>query len=242
MFSTKHIVFLLLAVAFIVIVLGLTKKKNIEFAIKWFLVIGIISETIKVFYYIVTNDNGNYLPATDLPFHLCSIQIIFLFILKMSDNQKIKRLLLAFMIPTGLFGGIAALMIPTSSSINGLLILSIQYFFYHAALITFSIHILRQHEMEFTIKDVKNVLKLLLFIGFMAIYINGILGPDTNANFMYVVRPPMDGLPLLNLDQGYMMYMIKYASLSCVLVCLTFTHVFVKAYGKEKRTLTQESN
>ena len=69
---------------------------------------GIISETIKVFYYISTNDNGNYLPPTDLPFHLCSIQIIFLFILHMSENQKIKRLLLAFMIPTGLFGGIAA--------------------------------------------------------------------------------------------------------------------------------------
>lgn len=242
MFSEKHIIFLVLTFAFIIIVLSLTKKKSISFAVQWFLVIGIISETIKVFYYISTNDNGNYLPATDLPFHLCSIQIIFLFILHMSENQKIKRLLLAFMIPTGLFGGIAALMIPTSSSINGLLILSIQYFFYHATLIAFSVHILRQREIEFSVKDVMNVLKLLAFIGFMAIYINGILGPDTNVNFMYVVRPPMDGLPLLNLNQGYIMYIVKYALLSCVLVSLTFSQVFVRAYAEQKQIKAKETN
>lgn len=133
-------------------------------------------------------------------------------------------------------------MIPTSSSINGLLILSIQYFFYHATLIAFSIHIFRQHEIEFSVKDVMNVLKLLAFIGLMAIYIDGILGPDTNVNFMYVVRPPMEGLPLLNLKQGYIMYIVKYALLSCVLVCLTFTQVFVSAYAYQKQIKTNEAN
>ena len=52
--------------------------------------IGIISEIIKVVYYIVRNESthGGYLPKTDLPFHLCSIQIIFLAILHYSKNEK----------------------------------------------------------------------------------------------------------------------------------------------------------
>ncbi len=229
MFTAKHIVFLILSLVYLVLLLMLTKKKNVKFAIKWFLVIGIISETIKVFYYIVTNDNGNYLPATDLPFHLCSIQIIFLLILKMSENEKLNKLLLAFMIPTGLYGGLAALLIPTSSSINGYLILSIQYFFYHATLMAFSIHIMRQKEIVFGVKDVFNVLKFLALIGFIAIYVNAILGSDTNVNFMYVVRPPMSGLPYLNLNQGYIMYMLKYAILVVVMVLLTYYKVFINA-------------
>ena len=230
MFTTKHIVFLLLSLLYLVLILILTKKKSVKFAIKWFLVIGIISETIKVFYYIVTNDNGNYLPATDLPFHLCSIQIIFLLILSMSENEKLKKLLLAFMIPTGLYGGLAALLIPTSSSINGYLILSFQYFFYHATLMAFSIHIMRQKEIVFGIKDVFNVLKFLVLIGFIAIYVNAILGSDTNVNFMYVVRPPMSGLPYLNLDQGYIMYMIKYAILVVVMVFLTYYKILIQTF------------
>lgn len=139
------------------------------------------------------------------------------------------------MIPTGLFGGIAALLIPTSSSIHGLLILSFQYFFYHATLIAFAIHVYRKSEFEITIKDVMNSLKFVAFMGFLAIYINGILGRDTNVNFMYVVRPPMDDLPYLNLNQGYIMYMVKYSVLAVVLLCATYYKVFVKAYLKTRK-------
>lgn len=236
MFTNKHIVFLIISIIYVFVILFLIKKKSIDFSIKWFLVIGIVSEVIKVFYYIVTNDNGNYLPATDLPFHLCSIQIIFLVILRTTTNQKIKRLLLTVMIPTGLFGGLAALFIPTSSSINGFLILSMQYFFYHATLIAFAIHVMRTIEIEFTVKDVLNCLSFLMLIGFLAIYVNGILGRESNANYMYVVRPPMDDLPLLNLNQGYIMYIVKYSILASLLVSLTFSKVFVKAFIASRKS------
>lgn len=232
MFTSKHILFLILAIVYIIILLLFTRNKGIGFNVKSFLYIGIISETIKVFYYIVTNDNGNYLPQTDLPFHLCSIQILFLFILTFSNNVKVNRLLLAFMIPTGIFGGIAALLIPTSSSINGLIILTIQYFFYHATLIVFSINIMRQKELEFTIKDVFNVLKFLAFLGFIAIYINSILGRESNVNFMYVVRPPMDGLPIINLDHGYIAYIIKYGLVAVTLVFVSFSNIIFKTIKK----------
>lgn len=242
MFTSKHIIFLIISVVYATVVLFLIRKKSINFSIKWFLYIGIISEIIKVFYYIVTNDNGNYLPATDLPFHLCSIQIIFLFILYKTEHEKTRRLLLTVMIPTGLFGGLAALFIPTSSSINGLMILSIQYFFYHATLIAFSIHVYRRKEYKFTMKDVFNCFKFIVLMGFIAIYINGILGRATNVNFMYVVRPPMDGLPLLNLNQGYIIYLIKYGFLALILVCLTYYKVFVEAYKQVWKSKHHKSN
>lgn len=232
MFTNKHIIFLIISIAYIIGLLIVTRKKDIDFAIKNFLIIGIISEVIKVLYYIVTNDNGNYLPATDLPFHLCSIQIIFLFILRVTKSENIKRILITVMIPTGLFGGVAALLLPTSSSINGLLILSIQYFTYHATLVTFSIHVYRKNEYEFTVKDVSNCLKFIAFLGFMAIYANGMLGRDTNVNFMYVVRPPMSDLPYLNLNQGYIMYLLKYSLLASFLVCLTYINVFINHFKK----------
>lgn len=234
MFSLTHIIFLVISIIYIIAIVILTRNKTVSFSIRWFLYIGIISEIIKVFYYIVTNDNANYLPKTDLPFHLCSIQILFLIFLSLNQNLKIKRLLIAFMIPTGLFGGIAALLLPTSSSINGLLILSIQYFIYHSTLIAFSVNMMKQKEMEFAIKDVFNVLKFLGFMGFLAIYINSILGPESNVNFMYVVRPPMNGLPILNLNQGYIVYIIKYGLLAALLVMVSFSTVVYKSIASFK--------
>ena len=34
---------------------------------------------------------------------------------------------------------------------------------------------------------------------------------NQTVNFMYVVNPPQKGLPYLNENQGWLMYMIKYA-------------------------------
>jgi hypothetical protein len=41
-------------------------------------------------------------------------------------------------------------------------------------------------------------------------------------NFMYTVKPPQDGLPYLNLDQGWFMYILKYALLAVVAIIGTY--------------------
>ena len=187
--------------------------------------IGIISEIIKVIYYIVRNESthGGYLPKTDLPFHLCSIQIIFLAILHYSKNEKLKRLLMSFMLPSCLIGGIAAILIPTYTARNGMWIITLQYFGYHAAISIFSIILLTNKDMKWTIKDMLNCFKILGLFGLLSIYINSMLNDGTGGiNFMYTVAPPQDGLPYLNLNQGWLMYIIKYASVAILAVLLTY--------------------
>lgn len=187
--------------------------------------IGIISEIIKVVYYIVRNESthGGYLPKTDLPFHLCSIQIIFLAILHYSKNEKLKRLLMSFMLPSCLIGGIAAILIPTYTARNGMWIITLQYFGYHAAISIFSIFLLTNKDMKWTIKDMLNCFKILGLFGLLSIYINSMLNAGTGGiNFMYTVAPPQDGLPYLNLNQGWLMYIIKYASVAILAVLLTY--------------------
>ena len=46
-----------------------------------------------------------------------------------------QRLILSFMLPSCLFGGIAAILIPTHSARNGMWIITLQYFVYHASLV-----------------------------------------------------------------------------------------------------------
>jgi hypothetical protein len=58
---------------------------------------------------------------------------------------------------------------------------------------------------------------------------------------MYVISPPQSGLPYLNENQGWFMYVIKYALL--ILVCITLSYIvpIVNAI-KEKRAEIAVSN
>ncbi len=226
LFGLKHLI--LIALSFILIIVGLLLVRKLKFTVvcKTLFFIGIGSELIKVFYYIIRNENEYHgiLPKTDLPFHLCSIQIIFFAILCFSQNEKIKKVLLSFMLPSCLFGGISAILIATDSSRNGLWILSLQYFGYHIAIVIFSLYLLLSKEITFTVKDYFNCLKFLLFLLFFAIYINSILYDGlSDINFMYVVGPPQDGLPFLNDNHGWLIYIIHYTII--VLLCVTICYI-----------------
>lgn len=225
-FGTKHLI--ILAISLVCTVLGAlaTRKWDLEKLAKTLFGIGMVSEFIKVFYYIMANEatHGGILPKTDLPFHLCSIQIIFVAVLVFSQNQKFKELLLSFMLPSCLFGGIAALLIATTSSLNGGLILSVQYFGYHVALVIFAIALLRGNVLKLTVRHYVNCLKFLVVLMLFAIYINSILYDGvSNINFMYVASPPQSGLPFLNEDHGWLVYIVHYAAL--VVFCVTLCYM-----------------
>ena len=242
-FGYKHIIILI--ISFILMGLGwfFTRKAKFKNVVLSMLIIGIFSEIIKVIYYIVRNEAnyGGYLPKTDLPFHLCSIQIIFIAILHYSKNEKLKRLLLSFMLPSCLFGGIAALLIPTHSARNGMWIITAQYFGYHVAISVFSLYLLTNKELKWTIKDFVNCLKLLGLFGLISIYINSALNDGSGAiNFMYTVKPPQDGLPYLNLNQGWLVYIIKYASLAVLIITLTYIKPIINSITKIKHKDIEE--
>lgn len=237
MFGTKHL--LILAACAVAIVAGFfyVRKQSLAAVFKKMLFVGIISEFIKVFYYTVANEatHGGVLPKTDLPFHLCSIQILFILAINFSKNEKIKRFLYSFMVPSCLLGGLAALLLPTSSSLSGMWILSVQYFGYHVAIMILALKLITSQEFAPTIKDYFNCLKFLLVLMFTAMYINSILYDGvSNINFMYVASPPMDGLPFLNEDHGWLVYIVHYGCL--VLLCVTacYAKVIRKALARKK--------
>lgn len=235
-FGTKHLI--ILAISLVAMVIGslFAHKWPIQKLAKTALGIGLVSEFIKVFYYIMANEatHGGALPKTDLPFHLCSIQLIFMAILVFSSNQKLKNLLLSFMIPSCLFGGVAALLIATTSSLNGGWILSVQYFGYHVAISVFAISLLLGKEFPLTVKSYVNCLKFLVVLMLFAVYINSMLYDGvSNINFMYVVSPPQSGLPFLTEKYGWLVYICHYAFTVLFFVTLCYIKPIVAAI-KEK--------
>lgn len=225
-FGTKHLIILAISLAAMVLGTLLARKQPIQKLAKTMLGIGLVSEFIKVFYYIIANEAtyGGVLPKTDLPFHLCSIQLIFMAVQVFSSNRKLKELLLAFMIPSCLFGGIAALLIATTSSLNGGWILSVQYFGYHVSISVFALALLLGKEFPLTVKSYVSCLKFLAVLMLFAVYINSILyDGNANVNFMYVVSPPQQGLPFLNEEKGWLVYILRYAAL--VVLCVTLCYI-----------------
>ena len=231
LFGTAHIIMVVVSILLIVLFSILVQKISFKQTIKILLGVGIVSEIIKIFFYIIANEEryGGYLPKTDLPFHLCSIQIIFILLLNILNNEKVKKFILSFMLPSCLIGGFAAILIATDSARNAPIICA-QYFLYHIALVVFSIKIYTTDEFKITTKDYFSCLKFLLCLMFFAIYINSMLfeqsmidNPSLQVNFMYVVNPPQPGLPYLNENHGWFVYIAHYACL--ILLAITCCYI-----------------
>ena len=243
LFGTKHLILIGISILLIVGLFLLVRKKSFRFLVSILFYGGLVSELIKIFYFSHINEHkfGGILPKTDLPFHLCSIQLIFIAILFLMNNEKIHRFLLSFMRPSCLFGGIAALLIPPYTPRNGGWLITTQYFGYHVLLVVFSLYLYTSKEMKFTIKDYFACLKFLLVLMFFAFYINSMLYETTggaDVNFMYVISPPQSGLPFLTEKYGWFVYIVHYAFL--VLTCLTLSYIapIIRAI-KEKLAKTE---
>ncbi len=235
MFSVKHIIILLISIASIVGLYFLTRKWTLRNKFKGFLIIAVISEAVKIFYYIMANEAeyGGILPKSDLPFQLCSIQILFSIFILFAKGEKVKRAVMAFMYPSGLIGGAAAILIPTYSALNAWVI-TFQYFIFHVVLITLALHILTDKELKLTIKDYFSSLIFILILMFFAIYINSMMYDGvSDVNFMYVVSPPVSGLPFLNENNGWFVYIMHYALVILVSITLCYIKQIIVAV-KEK--------
>ncbi len=238
MFSPKHLIILFLSIALIVGLVFATRKWNLEKKYKAFLAVALVSETVKVFFYILDAEPkfGGILPKIDLPFHLCSIQIIFTMIYVFCKSEKIKRTIAVFMMPSGLVGGFAAVLIPAYPALDAWVI-TFQYFLYHCALISLSTSILLSRELKFTVNDYKTCLIFVFGLMFFSFYINSILynGGGEDINFMYVASPPQEGLPYLTEEHGWGVYITHYAILILTVVTLFYIKPII-AWLKAKFT------
>lgn len=249
LFGTRHIVLMVISFLLIAGLYVLSRRVSIKKLSKILLGVGLVSETVKVFAYIIMNENKEYiegvtfggvLPKTDLPFQLCSIQILFILIVNLTKSEKVKRFIYSFMVPSCMIGGVAAILIATSSSRSNWII-ACQYFLYHVAIVVFGLRLLTAKEMKWRIKDYRNALIMLTGIMFFSIYINSMVFDGvSDVNFMYVVHPPQKGLPYLNDNNGWLSYILRYLVLVLAVITATYSKAIVSSITEFKNSKKEQ--
>jgi hypothetical integral membrane protein (TIGR02206 family) len=238
LFSIKHIIFLVVIVG-LAISLAIMFAKKYSWSKKVLLYSGFaisFSEVVRVFVCMREYDGKYYLPAGALPFHLCALQIFLIFFLYFAKSQRLQRILMAFMYPTMLCGAAIALLMPADSGIiNFDNALAFQFMFSHGILLFVAIYMYLTKPIKFDMRTYGIAISG-LFIGLiLAIYLNTLAGGAQNdVNFFYISYPPLEGLPILNLNQGWYMYIVKLALLAFVLVTCSYIPVMIKWFRLRK--------
>ncbi|MDO4731439.1 MAG: YwaF family protein [Clostridia bacterium] len=185
MFGLHHFILIGISVLLIVLFTLYIRKKNIslEKVLSAACVICILSEVTKIFSTLQTvpSSDGSmmylYLDVKQLPLHLCSIQIILIFIVRFTKNINLREKLLAFIYPTGVLGGLFAIVLPTY--LNGMTPLEIftsprmyQYFLFHIMLVTLGIYIAASGCVRFHIRHLFSSLGILALFALGSLYLN----------------------------------------------------------------------
>ena len=246
MFSTNHFIWLGLCALFIGGLLFASIRFKFSFKTATYIVSGICiaSELCKIFTHIDEiydkkgNLEGGVLGAQYLPFHLCSILIFFILYLNICKNEKTLEKIKSFIIPIALLGGTMALLIPTSG-VNFLKPYAYQCFVYHAGIIWYGLYLLISKQANLGLKSYKNNMIYLFGIMFIMLWVNSAL-QVYDTNFFYLVRPPMDNLPILNLNNGWFVYFISLIGVAFVL--FTLLHIPFIIIEHRKNVLSNNSN
>lgn len=224
MFSTNHFIWMGICAVMIAVLLFVSLKWKFTFktAARVMAVIAGASELCKIFTHMeAAADGGSVLDPGSLPLHLCSILIFLIFYCALSRQEARARRVAAFCVPIGIWGGLLAIVMATSG-VNFAKPYAYQCFIYHAGILWWALYLLCSEQVDIGLKTYLRNLTVLGCMLFGMIWINSALSVyDTN--FWYVVRPPVDGLPLLNLDNGWFCYFATLVAAG--LMALTVTHL-----------------
>ena len=242
MFTLEHFIWIGIVTLIIVGLLFLQSKYNLSFrfVLNMMLIISVLSEVTKILCNMMPAPDGRtgmILDPGDLPFHLCSIQIFLLFGLKfIVKSPVIQEKLLGFMAPTMFIGAILAFFVPTVG-VEFTVVQVYQYFIFHAFLVFFSIYIVKERMVRWTIGRYAQNLAYLGMFALLAMWINSSLsGVLPRVNFMYLVRPPIDGLAkLVTSFSAWIIYLLILFALALILIGLFhLTVYFIDKYRDEK--------
>ncbi len=175
---------------------------------------------------------GMVLKAGSLPFHLCSLLIFAFFYLPFAKNEKLKGYLSSLIVPVGLIGSVLAIVMATNGT-DFADIGAYQCFIYHAGMTWFALYLVISKQADLGIRAWISNLATLSAAAIGMIWVNSAL-QEYDTNFLYVVRPPADGLPLLNLDNGWYVYFLTLVALG--FIGITAIHLpFIIKEKKVKR-------
>ena len=204
-------------------------------------------KAVKMFEYVASEwENWNivraYLPRGDLPFHLCSIMPFFIIYADRTKNEVARERVLGMIAPFGLIGSIISIALATTGA-DFKNPQTYEYFFYHAFLAVYSLEIVLKEEIKPTWKLYLStaIFSLIMFVS--SIWVNtilsdtGVLGVSNKylTNFFYSMKPPLSGLPFLNLNHGWIVYFIHIVSLGIILVTAYYAIVISINKKRENR-------
>ena len=234
MFTPNHVIWLGLCALGIVLGLAAAEKNNIsaKTAGTVMCAISVFSESCKMMTHMLPSPQGGFaLDPNALPFHLCSMQIFIVFFITFAKPSPLREKVVSFSVPAALLGGIMAMLIPTDG-VDFRDPLAYQCFIFHAGLVWLALYFIRTRQVDMGRKAYGRNLLILLGLAGLMIYVNGALFAY-GTNFMFLTRPPMEGLPILNLDHGWYGYFLSLAALAVVL--MTLAHLpFMLSERKEK--------
>ena len=234
--SVPHIIFIsILLPTAIFLAFFLSKKFGFTKKIIWACaIIGMFCELERLLFFVTGNENGYRLPPDFLPFNLCQFQVILIFILAFSENVHKHKLLLSFMYPTLVGGAFMGSIIPAAAIYHGLLeIATYRYFFFHAMLMFFGLYIFLSRPIQYDLTNYAAGLFLTFVSMIFAIWLNAFFGWDPGVNHMFVVRPPIDGLPILNFENGWLRYMVDMLWVGLLLITLCYLPVIIREAPKQ---------
>ncbi|MGM9858316.1 MAG: hypothetical protein ACI311_03600 [Bacilli bacterium] len=248
MFTKEHFIWIAICIVLITGLSILSIKKKFSFKLAAFIMAGValVSELSKIFSHMefvngVDASKGMVLDATALPFHLCSILIFAFFYLPFAKESKFKTFLLNFIVPIGLIGATLAILMATSGT-DFTKPYAYQCFVYHAFMVWFAIYLIGTKQVSLVKKNWIQNIVVLAIMAISMVWVNSLL-QVYDTNFWFVVRPPVKGLPLLNLNHGWFVYFLTLLSLGFIGVTLVHLPFLIKEYkNKKKEKVLTNSN
>ncbi len=211
MFTTNHFIWIALCALLITGGAVLAIKRKLPFRTAALIMAGIslASELSKIFSYMIPlNEDdpsmGMVVDPEALPLHLCSLLIFVFFSLPFLKNEALRDKLLSFAVPISLIGAPLAILMATSG-VDFTDQKAYQCFVYHAAMVWFAVYLIATKQVKLGLRPfLRNVITL-SSLALIMLWVNGALSAY-ETNFFFVVRPPAEDLPLLNLDHGWFAY------------------------------------
>lgn len=235
MFTTNHFIWLAICACFIgaLMTISLVFKFSTKTSIYVMLGISIISEVVKTFIHMIDSNGGMVLDPKSLPLHLCSLLVFVIFYLAFSKNEERKQKVLNFYVPISLLAGFIALMMATSG-VDFTKVISYQSFLYHAGLVWFGLWGLVTKKVNMGWKSyVRNIITLGVLV-FSMLWVNSAL-KNYDTNFFFIVKPPLENLPILNLNHGWGVYFVIVIAIGFIAVtALHLPYMIIEAVRKHK--------
>lgn len=236
MFTSGHFVWLGIIAVVISVLIILIKKLRIPQNIIGKVVLWVLI-VLKLLHLSLSMKESSFgglvIDQTQLSFHLCSLMIYSVILINVVKNQKFISTLKSFMVPAMLIGAAMSLLIPTEG-VDPTRARVWQYMLIHAVLVFYGLYLAVVERVDLSLRAYVSNLKILTLITAIGFVMNSVL-EAYDTNFLFLRKPPMEGLPLLNLDNGWYLYFVALAAVACLLVLAVHLPFLVKQAVAKKR-------